>query len=366
MSIDFNNKAPQWNNAGTEPKPDEINSGYVPGDKVPADYLNYHLNRLYLCIEELQAKLSNENTSRETAQNAHTNNKDNPHQVTVEKIGAAKKDLSNVDDTTFKKKLEEPVLNRITYKLSTSIKDYALTLEEGFYAVHLSGASYTGADLPEGNYKYSSAIIYVRKKSDVISIMLLGTTTSPPQFAHCDAGTWGEWSTHFLSLSGGILKGNLDLKKVDNGSATIYKNHGNTSDYGLLFRDVDIDGNYNQLMICAKENTLKYRDTTGKTNYLYGEHNLTPLKIETGSFSGSGATSKTITCANIEPKLIFVTNETNAACLVGVSSSSNAYMVGSTTKYGASFSGKSFTYSVGSNSSMNLQTHGYKWWAIGY
>lgn len=83
--------------------------------------------------------------------------------------------------------------------------------------------------------------------------------------------------TLFLPLNGGIMTGNLDFKKVDNGSGTVYKNHSATADFGMVFRDVDSDGNYNQILMCAKENTLKYRDTTGKTSVLFGGHNTDAL-----------------------------------------------------------------------------------------
>lgn len=185
-------------------------------------------------------------------------------------------------------------LSRVVYGLTTNVKDYAMTLERGFYAVHFTGNTYEGTDLPDGNYKYGAAIIYVRIKSDVITIMLLGTDTLPPQFAHCNEGVWGEWSTQFLPLTGGKITGNLDFKKVDNGSATVYKNHSETADYGLIIRDVDVDGNYNQLLLCAKENTLKYRDTSGTTSALYGGHNKpTAADIAAGTFSSTGIKAKT-------------------------------------------------------------------------
>jgi hypothetical protein len=63
----YNNAPPKWENAGIEPTDYEKAEGYSAGDKVPADYLNFYLNKLYLCVEELQNKLSNENTSREAA-----------------------------------------------------------------------------------------------------------------------------------------------------------------------------------------------------------------------------------------------------------------------------------------------------------
>ena len=205
-----------------------------------------------------------------------------------------------VDDET----VELTPLTRISTGLSTNVKDYALTLEPGFYAVHFTGTSYTGTDLPNGNYKYGSAIIYVRLKADVITIMLFGSETYPPQFAYCNGGVWGEWSTQFLPLSGGLLKGNLDFKKVENGSATIYKNHGTSSDYGLIIRDVMADGKYNQLNLCAAENALKYRDTSGEISQI--------PKIQTGTYTGtgkSGSSNPNTITFNFEPKVVFITTE---------------------------------------------------------
>ena len=67
MAIIFNNAPPKWNNAGVEPTEEEKQQGYVAKDKIPAPYHNFYLHRTGECIEELQNKLSNENTERETA-----------------------------------------------------------------------------------------------------------------------------------------------------------------------------------------------------------------------------------------------------------------------------------------------------------
>lgn len=200
------------------------------------------------------------------------------------------------------------VSSRVDYELSTNIKDYASTLDQGFYAVRFTGASYSGTDLPTGNYKYGSAIINVRTKGNVITIILLGSESYPPQFAYCNDGVWSEWSTQYLPLNGGILKGNLDFKKVDNGSATIYKNHSSTADYGLIIRDVAPDGNYNQLILSATDNTLQYRDTTGEVSRLFGEHNFAlkagdtlPVTINTAGILTSNGTQLQFTVPLSKP-----------------------------------------------------------------
>lgn len=131
--MEFKNKPPKWGNEGIEPLAEEIQEGYEVGDKVPAPYLNYHLHQTGECVEELQNKLKNEETERKTAntslQNAidkeksnrenfekntsqqfaeieqslqgqgggmanHTDNKNNPHEVTAEQVG-----LGNVENT---------------------------------------------------------------------------------------------------------------------------------------------------------------------------------------------------------------------------------------------------------------------------
>lgn len=105
----------------------------------------------------------------------------------------------------------------------------------------------------------------------------------------------------FLSLNGGVLKGNLDFKKVENGSATIYKNHASTADYGLIIRDVANSGNYNQLVICAEEDSLKYRDTSGKISNI--------SKIQKGTYVGTGkygANNPNTLTFNFKPTLVMI------------------------------------------------------------
>lgn len=176
MAISFTNTPPKWDNGGTEPTSDKKIAGYEVNDTLPADYLNWFWSATGKCIEELQAKLNNENINREqavteirntiTAINALINGLsasdvgldkvDNTPDsekhvafaseagigrkvanellirlkggstegvdlwtyngstsksvnITPEKIGGAKDDLSNVDDDVFKEKVESTV-----------------------------------------------------------------------------------------------------------------------------------------------------------------------------------------------------------------------------------------------------------------
>lgn len=180
MAITYSNTPPKWGNDGVKPTDEKTSAGYEVNDTLPADYLNFHLHSAGECIEELQTKLSNEDTERKKADTALQTAIDNEVaarkeavagiskeqlgldkvdntpdsekavafaseagvgrkveypltvrfkggstegtdmwtydgstsrsiNITSEKIGAAKNDLSNVDDTVFKEKVESTV-----------------------------------------------------------------------------------------------------------------------------------------------------------------------------------------------------------------------------------------------------------------
>lgn len=159
--MSFTNKFPEWKNEGTPPPENLQANGFEGGDKPPAAWLNWLCNIVGKCITELQSEFT-----------THKNDKTNPHSVTAaqvgldkvnntadsekyvafaseagvgrkvennlvvrlkggstegadlftyngstgksinitpEKIGAAKDDLSNVDDEVFKEKVESNV-----------------------------------------------------------------------------------------------------------------------------------------------------------------------------------------------------------------------------------------------------------------
>lgn len=102
-------------------------------------------------------------------------------------------------------------LGNTVNNLSTSILDYALTLEKGLYSVSLSGSSYTGNDLPNTAYVYSSALIDVRVKGKSVTVMLFGISTKQPLAVNSkDSGAWLGWQQYvtkddlgvFLTASG--------------------------------------------------------------------------------------------------------------------------------------------------------------------
>ena len=89
--MEFEKKVPVWNAEGTEPPEDLKESGFTAGFKPPAAFFNWFWTGVSHCLAEIRTKLS-----------GHADNKENPHGVTVEQVGAAKNDLSNVDPETFK------------------------------------------------------------------------------------------------------------------------------------------------------------------------------------------------------------------------------------------------------------------------
>lgn len=88
--MEFTNKPPQWDNAGTEPSTEEKQQGWAVEDKVPAPYLNWFWNLVSKCISEIQTKLHNEETNRITAETEttnqiteHINDMNSPHVETI-------------------------------------------------------------------------------------------------------------------------------------------------------------------------------------------------------------------------------------------------------------------------------------------
>lgn len=87
MATEFENKIPTWENEGEEPTSERKEKGFEPEYKPPAAYFNWFWSLVSKCINELQTKFK-----------SHADNIDNPHGVTAEKIGAVKKDLSNLEN----------------------------------------------------------------------------------------------------------------------------------------------------------------------------------------------------------------------------------------------------------------------------
>lgn len=91
MALTYNNEPIKWTNEGTAPSDNLKTNGFQAGYKPPAAVFNNQWHVTGECIDELQDKLSKENTARTT----HESNKSNPHGVTKAQVG-----LGNVDNTS--------------------------------------------------------------------------------------------------------------------------------------------------------------------------------------------------------------------------------------------------------------------------
>lgn len=77
--MDFKKNVPEWRAEGTEPPESLKDSGFQVGYKPPAPYFNWFWNRVSACLTEIREKLS-----------GHASNKENPHGVTAAQLGLDK------------------------------------------------------------------------------------------------------------------------------------------------------------------------------------------------------------------------------------------------------------------------------------
>lgn len=111
-----------------------------------------------------------------------------------------------------------------TAVLNTSILEKALTLETGVYQFKLGGGNYTGKDLPNTNYVYGNATVFIWAKNNMALVVLWGTShINTPIATQFYNGNWREkWLlsattadlttelAKYLLLTGGTIDGNVD------------------------------------------------------------------------------------------------------------------------------------------------------------
>lgn len=87
--------------------------------------------------------------------------------------------------------------SRLDTPLYSSVLDYALTLSEGLHAVRFPGTGYTGTDLPNSSYMYSSATISVRSTGKIATVLLFGISKNCPLAVNsCEDGKWKGWDQY--------------------------------------------------------------------------------------------------------------------------------------------------------------------------
>lgn len=87
--------------------------------------------------------------------------------------------------------------SRLDTSLSSSVLDYALTLPEGMHTVRFPGDGYTGTDLPNSSYMYSSATISVRSTGKIATVLLFGISKNCPLAVNsCEDRKWKGWDQY--------------------------------------------------------------------------------------------------------------------------------------------------------------------------
>lgn len=143
--------------------------------------------------------------------------------------------------------------SRLDAPLYSSVLDYALTLSEGLHAVRFPGTGYTGTDLPDSSYMYSSATISVRATGKIATVLLFGISKSRPLAVNsCDNGKWKGWDQY-------ITKDDL-TKSIDfRGNAKTFKVRSGTDGLKNIYLDIeDGSGNTCSLAFCSDgENAVR-------------------------------------------------------------------------------------------------------------
>lgn len=119
----------------------------------------------------------------------------------VERIGMGTELVSGLGDlTTGLNTVNNNLSNtksRLDTPLYSSVLDYALTLSEGLHAVRFPGTGYTGTDLPNSSYMYSSATISVRSTGKIATVLLFGISKNCPLAVNsCEDGKWKGWDQY--------------------------------------------------------------------------------------------------------------------------------------------------------------------------
>lgn len=162
----------------------------------------------------------------------------------------------------------------------------------GIYKANDSGNASTQIMDRGSNNKF--AILAVNGQTQGLSLTFgtlnddgTNTTTSVNQIYHeGNIPTPNEIGA--VAKTGDTMSGNLEFKKAENGSSTIFKNHSSSADYGLVIKDTDKDGDYVSLSLQAANNGITFRDTSGTIHNIFHDGNTSKLATAIQSLIDSG------------------------------------------------------------------------------
>lgn len=147
--------------------------------------------------------------------------------------------------------------SRLDTPLYSSVLDYALTLSEGLHAVRFPGTGYTGTDLPNSSYMYSSATISVRATGKIATVLLFGISKSCPLAVNsCENGKWKGWDQYVTKDDlPNIFTAQLGTSNLEGNHATTIKGLWNSFPENQVFACNLVDSN--NFCVCG---------------YIYGNH----------------------------------------------------------------------------------------------
>lgn len=165
----------------------------------------------------------------------------------------------------------------------------------GIYKANDSGNASTQIMDRGSNNKF--AILAVNGQTQGLSLTFgtqnddgTSTTTSVNQIYH-EGNIPTPNKIGAVAKTGDTMSGNLEFKKAENGSSTIFKNHSSSADYGLVIKDTDKDGDYVSLSLQAANNGITFRDTSGIIHNIFHDGNTSKLATAIQSLIDSGVIS---------------------------------------------------------------------------
>lgn len=175
---------------------------------------------------------------------------------------------------------------------NVGILEKALTLEIGAYTYHF-GTNAVVSDLPNANYKWGSASVFVRYKASAVYVILWGIKTTalncPPTFNYYDGAGWSGWNTLFTT-DGGTVSGIMTVASSTNNNPLVLNYSGDAT--SVIMRFIHKDVTYGYLGF-DENGAVVVKD--GKWNTILHTGNK-----PSGTYTGNGdATIRTIATGGI-------------------------------------------------------------------
>lgn len=151
--MSFNEKLPEWNNTGVEPPQSKKDEGFSPGEKPPAQWFNWLLNRIYKAIQELREKVVVKVAGKDLSSNDYT---------TEEKIklGGISKQATKVESSVINGNIKIDGVNIKVYEHPASHQ--AAMIEESTAKRFVSDTeknNWNGKETPTGAQEKANAAL---------------------------------------------------------------------------------------------------------------------------------------------------------------------------------------------------------------